>query len=194
MLDKKEKSAAYKWVMVTAFILLTFFIFACNFLALKAQTESSSSTTSPEISWTETQSPFFPTTWPPSSNTIWGRYTFAYGSNPALLMDGSYVTNPLSKTEWKAGIESTTQINKEKTQASVQGIIPLDEETQKILEDENQVSEYCLTLTELPDLSMPEAQKMLAHYGTWFKYNNAFVELVKSDHSEFINWVAQNSQ
>ena len=192
MLYKKEKSVIYKWLMVTAVILLTFFIFACNFLAPKVQTESSSSTTSPEIMWAETQSPFFPATWPPSSNTTWVRYTFAYGSNPALLMDGSYVTYPLSKTEWKAGIESTIQLNKEKTQAAVQGIVPLDEETQKILEDEKLISEYCLTLTDLPDLNTPEAKKMLAYYNTWFKYNNAFVELVKSDHSEFINWVAQN--
>lgn len=188
----RKKSTIYKWLMVTAVILLTFFIFACNFLAPKAQTESSSSTMSPEIMWAETQSPFFPTTWPPSSNTTWVRYTFAYGSNPAMLIDGSYVTYPLSKTEWNAGIESTTQLNKEKTQAVIQGIVPLDEETQKILEDEKLISEYCLTLTDLPDLNTPEAKKMLAYYNTWFKYNNAFVELVKSDHSEFINWVVQN--
>ena len=191
MLYKKEKSATYKLIMMIAVIPLTFLISACNFLASKVQTEPSS-TTSPEIMWTETQSPFFPTTWPPSSNTTWVRYTFAYGNNSALLMDGSYVTNPLSKTKWKAGIEATTELNKEKTQAAIQGVVPLDEETQKIFEDEKLVSEYCLTLTNLPDLNTPEAQKMLAYYKAWFKYNNAFVELVKSDHSEFINWVTQN--
>ena len=91
------------------------------------------------------------------------------------------------------GTESTTVLNKEISQAAIQGMVPLDEEAQKTLQNEKQVSEYALTLTELPDPAKPDTLELLAYYRTWFKYNGAFLELIRSDHEVFIDWVTQDN-
>ena len=166
-------------------VLLIIFLCACNFI-----TSFPKATTQPDMTmWTKTESPLFPANWPPTADTVWVGYTFAYGSNPAKLMDGVYVTNPLSKTEWKGGISKTTVLSSDMTQAAVQGVLPLDSQTSTILEKEKQVSAYCLKMTELPDPNVPETKEMLAYYQTWFKYNDAFLGLVRANHVGFIDWV-----
>ena len=77
-------------------------------------------------------------------------------------MDGNYVSSPLFKTEWRTGVESTTVLSKEIVQVAIQGMVPLDEENQKILKNENRVSEFCLKLTGLPELQAPETQELIA--------------------------------
>jgi len=88
------------------------------------------------ISWSKTESPLFPSNWPPTADTAWVSYTFAYGSNPAMLMDGAYVTSPLARTEWKGNVSTTTKLSNEVKQASIQGVLPLDSQTLAILEKE----------------------------------------------------------
>ncbi len=188
MLHKNENFANFKWRAAAGGVLLALSVFACNL----SKPASSAPTTSPEIMWRETQSPLFPTNWPPTADTVWVRYTFAYGSNPAQLMDGNYVSNPLSKTEWKAGVESTTVLSKEMTQAAIQGMVPLDEESRKILQNESRVSEFSLKMTEMPNSQAPETKEFLAYYRAWFKYNGAFLGLVSADHGAFIEWVTQD--
>jgi hypothetical protein len=166
--------------------LLAFFLYACGSANL------SPATTSPNIMWTKTESPLFPANWPPTLETVWVRYTFAYGRNPALLMDGAYVTSPLSKTEWKAGNVSTITISNEMTEAAIQGVIPLDNGTTAILENEKRVSEYCLTMAAVPNLDTVETKEILAYYAAWFKYNSAFLDLIRDNHAEFIDWVEIN--
>jgi hypothetical protein len=142
--------------------------------------------------WTKTESPLFPADWPPASDTAWVRYTFAYGMNPAELMDGAYVTYPLSKTEWKEGISTTAVVSSDMIQAAVQGVLPLDRQTRITFENGNQVSTYCLKLAELPNLTMPETREMLAYYQAWFNHNGAFLDLIREYHAEFIDWMVLN--
>jgi hypothetical protein len=167
-------------------LLLVVFLYGCS----GASTPTNNS--GPGISWTKAETPLFPENWPPTSETVWVQYTFAYGMDPVNLMDGSYVTQPLSKMEWKNGNSSTTKLNDEMTQAGIQGIVPLNDKTSLILEKGKQVSAYCLTLTELPDLNLTETEEMLAYYNAWFKYNGAFLKLITEDHTAFIDWVLQN--
>ena len=192
MLHKQEKNATRVGKAITGGALFTLILLACNFITPKTGADLTSPTTSPDILWRETQSPLFPINWPPTADTVWVRYTFAYGSNPSQLMDGNYVSNLLSKTEWQAGVESTTVLSKEISQAAIQGVVPLDEETQKILGNESQVSEYILKLTEMPDLQASETQEFLAYYRVWFKYNGAFLKLIRAEHGAFIEWVTQD--
>ena len=185
MRNEKEHPSAGRIMGIN--LLLAAFICACGFTAnLQTPTEQPLES---EIMWQEMESPLFPDTWPPTAETVWVRYTFAYGINPALLTDGSYVTGPLSKTEWKAGSASTTSLSGELKEAGIQGVIQLDDETRIILENEKQVSEYCLTLTALPDIGTARAKEMQAYYNAWFKYNGVFLDLIRDDHAEFINWV-----
>jgi hypothetical protein len=172
-------------------VILAIFLFGCNF-ATGFPTIGSPKSAPPEpgIMWRKTESPPFPSTWPPTAETVWVRYTFAYGSNPARLSDGTYVTNPLSKTEWKAGILSkTVVISSDMTQADTQGVLPLDSQALKILENDKQVSAYALKITELPDPKVPATKDMLAYYQAWFKYNGAFLGLIRNNHTAFIDWV-----
>ena len=144
------------------------------------------------ISWSKTESPLFPSNWPPTADTVWVSYTFAYGSNPATLMDGAYVTSPLARTEWKGNVSTTTELSNEVKQASIQGVLPLDSQTLTILEKGNQAFEYCLNMTELPNRDKQETKEMLAYYQAWFKYNGAFLTLIREDHVDFIDWVSLN--
>jgi hypothetical protein len=174
--------------VIGASTLLTILICACNFAS-----RLPGATSQPDMtSWRKTESPLFPVNWPPTSDTVWVSYTFAYGSDPATLMDGAYVTSPLSKTEWKDDTSTTTALNSEMKQATIQGVVPLDDETNAILEAGPQVSKYCLKLTALPDLATSGTKDMLVYYQTWFKYNGAFLDLIRNDHVSFIEWVEQN--
>jgi hypothetical protein len=74
-------------------------------------------------------------------------------------------------------------------QAAVQGTFPLEEEIQGILDTEKQVSGYCLKLSALPDPNTSETKEMLSYYQAWFKNNNAFLGLIRENHTDFINWV-----
>lgn len=186
-LKTKKLFSVFNFKTLAGGLFLALSIYGCNILTAATQPAIIE-----DIMWYETQSPLLPTTWPPSSDTVWVRYTFAYGSNPAHLMDGNYVSNPLSKTEWKAGIESTTVLSEEKTQAATQGVVPLDEQAQKILQNEGRISEFALKLTEMPNAQAPEIKEFLAYYRTWFKYNGAFLGLIRSTHGAFIEWVTQD--
>jgi hypothetical protein len=169
-------------------VLLIAFLCACNFATRFPKVAKQ-----PDMTiWTKIESPLFPAAWPPASGTVWTSYTFAYGTNPAKLMDGAYVTNPLSKTEWKSGKSITTVLSSDMTEAAAQGVLPLDSQTSIILENEKQVSAYCLKLTELPNLNLPETKEMLAYYQAWFKYNDAFLGLIRANHMDFVDWVSQN--
>jgi hypothetical protein len=192
MVHKKGSSSARtrqdSLQVIGVSVLLIIFLCACNFAARIPKTA-----TQPDMtSWIKTESPLFPANWPPTAETVWVSYTFAYGNNPAALMDGAYVTYPLSKIEWKEGVSTTTELSSDMTQAAVQGVIPLDSETSAILEKEKQVSAYCLKVTELPDPNTPETKEMLAYYQIWFKYNGAFLGLIRENHVDFIDWVTLN--
>src|SRR5512134_76535 len=161
---KKEEYSSRKrqgtLQVIVAGTLLIVLLGACNFV-----TSLPTATTQPDMTvWNEIESPLFPTNWPPTPGMVWVSYTFAYGSNPATLMDGSYVTHPLSKTEWKEGTSTTTILSTDMTPASIQGIVPLDNQTRRILENGTKVSEALLKMTELPDLNTPETEEMLAYY------------------------------
>lgn len=193
MPHKKGCSSARTWQdllqVIRVNVLLAIFLCACNFIA-----SSPIATTEPDMTvWRKTESPLFPTNWPPTSDTVWVRYTFAYGNNPAKLIDGTYVTYPLSKTEWKGGISTTTELSNKMTQAAVQGVLPLDNQTSIMLENEKQISAYCLKMTELPSPNMPETKEILAYYHAWFKYNDAFLGLIRENHADFIDWVTLNN-
>lgn len=186
-MPRKKEHAARKWSTFSSASLALIFICACNFAG-----RVPAATPQPDMTaWSETESPLFPLSWPPTADTVWVSYTFAYGSNPSTLMDGVYVTPPLSKTEWEGGKSTTTVLSKDRKQETTQGVVPLDEQAGAILETGPRVSAYCLKLTALPDQPTSDAQDMLAYYQTWFKYNGAFLELIRNDHADFIEWVEQ---
>ena len=74
------------------------------------------------------QSPLFPNEWPPTASTTWVRYAFAYGSNPTTLMDGAYVTKPLTRTViQRDGTDGEAiTLSTALESASTQGVTPLD--------------------------------------------------------------------
>ena len=166
--------------------LLVLFLFACS--------DTTTPVAQPVISWRKTESPLFPDTWPPTAETIWVSYTFAYGTDPAL-MDALRVSPPLVKTEWRNGVPETAETGNKMEEAAVQGIVPLDEGELAILTaGTQQISAFCLSLTGQPDSAAVETQEMLAFYSVWFRYNSAFLDLIRDEHNPFIEWVETASQ
>jgi hypothetical protein len=174
------------WIVRIATLLLTAFLCACG------STVNTPTNSGPGLSWQKVDSPLFANTWPPTADTVWVRYTFAYGNNPTNLADGTYVTRPLAKTEWRKGTAVTTALSDTLSQAATQGVQPLDDQALKILQNEKSVADYCLTLTGLPGLTVPETPAMLSYYQTWFKYNGAFLDLIRADHADFVEWIKSN--
>jgi hypothetical protein len=86
----------------------------------------------------------------------------------------------------------TTVLSDEMVQVAIQGVIPIDEATRLILQDEKPVTGDCVNMTQLPDTSLPETKELLAYYRAWFKYNGAFLDIIRKDHADFIDWVISN--
>ncbi|HZY42494.1 MAG TPA: hypothetical protein VFF59_10915 [Anaerolineae bacterium] len=164
-------------------IILAAFITACNAM--------STPTPAMPIFWQATQSPLFPNEWPPTTSTVWVRYTFAYGSNPSALVDGVYVTRPLTRTEVSREGRTVAAIDLNNPLESVrtQGMVPLTLQQQAMLDRRAQVESYGLTLTVLPAAGASEAAELRAYYQLWLKFNGAFAKLIQPDHAAFFEWL-----
>ena len=186
---RQESSSARAGQFIISILFLALLLGACVAPAPLPRATTQPETPSMPTLWNETASPLFPAEWPPTADTVWVRYTFAYGTNPTKLMDGAYVTLPLTKIEWREGQSTTTVLRSDKTEAGVQGVRPLDAQTRTILESGQTVSDYCQSLTALPDPALPETAALLAYYRAWFANNGAFLGFIRGDHAGFIDWV-----
>ncbi len=144
------------------------------------------------ISWSPAYSALFPTEWPPTPTTVWVRYAYAQGRDMDLS-DGVRVAAPWAKLELRGG-SSTVNIIPLKASLepdTTQGVSPVDAATQAVLAKGDEVSAYCLQLTDLPQPNSQPAADMRTFYQTWLKYNGALVELIKPNHEKFLAWLNQ---
>lgn len=141
------------------------------------------------IAWHMQESPPFPSEWPPTASTRWVRYTFAYGTNPAALMDGAYVTQPLTRTEvQRDGRDGeATTLSTALESAGIQGVGPLDATSNATLIKGPQAQAQGLHLTAQPDEAT--AAQLRNYYRLWIKLNGAFAKQIRSEHSAFFNWL-----
>lgn len=145
------------------------------------------------IMWRTTQSPVFPSEWPPTSATAWRRYTFAYGSNPSELADGVHVTRPLTQTvvqrDGTAGEAVTLSTALESV--GIQGVAPLAAAASAVLKTGPQVQAQALHLTALPNETA--AIELREFYRTWIKLNGAFAKQIRTEHADFFAWIENDS-
>ena len=144
----------------------------------------------PTLSWKLSYSVAFPNDWSPTSNTIWTRYAYAQGMD-LDLRDAVRIASPWAKLELR-GNSATVNIASLSTKldaVTVQGVSPIDATTRAILAKEKSVTDYALQLTSLPLKTDAQATEMRTFYKTWLKYNGALVDLIKSKHIAFLNWV-----
>ena len=139
--------------------------------------------------WTLTQSPLLPSEWPPTANTQWVRYTFAYGHNPTTLMDGAYVTQPLTRTSvQRDGTDGeATTLSTALEDAGIQGVRPLDAASSAALGKGAQVQTLCLQLQSTPDDTA--AVELREYYRVWVNLNGAFTKFIRPNHAEFFKWI-----
>lgn len=143
----------------------------------------------PQAMWTTMQSPLFPSEWPPTAATTWVRYTFAYGRNPTTLIDGVYVTKPLTRTLiQRDGTEGTaTTLRTEFEEAATQGVKPLDAASSTALGTSAQVETQLLSLQAAPDEAV--AAEVRAYYRVWIGLNGAFTKFIHPSHVAFLEWI-----
>lgn len=145
------------------------------------------------IAWSTIQSPLFPSEWPPTSSTVWVRYTFAYGANPTTLMDGAYVTKPLTRTivrrDGRDGEVITLSTALESV--GIQGVKPLDAASSTVLGKGSQVQAQCLQLQSMPDETA--AAELREYYRVWVKLNGAFTGFIRVNHAAFFDWIDSGS-
>jgi hypothetical protein len=139
--------------------------------------------------WSTTQSPLFPTEWPPTTSTTWVRYSFAYGRNPTTLMDGAYVTRPLTRTVvQRDGTDgAATTLSTALEEAGTQGVKPLDAASSTTLGKGPQVQARCLQLQSMPDEA--SAVELREYYRVWLSLNGAFTKFIRPDHAAFLEWI-----
>jgi hypothetical protein len=139
--------------------------------------------------WTTMQSPVFPSEWPPTASTTWVRYTFAYGNNPAKLMDGAYVTQPLTRTlvqrDGTAGESMTLSTVLE--EAGIQGVRPLDAASSAALGKGAQAQTQLLALQAAPDETV--TAEVRGYYRVWVNLNGAFAKFIRPNHAAFFDWI-----
>jgi hypothetical protein len=142
------------------------------------------------IAWSTATTPLFPNEWPPTPNTTWVRYAFAYGKDPQLA-DGNRVASPWARIEVSSGSDSATVVPLAATLEAkeVQGVQPIDPAALNALEEGEQVTASALKLTQLPAPDSPEAAALRNYYRAWQKYNGAIASIIKPNHQAFFEWV-----
>jgi hypothetical protein len=173
-------------------VILIALITACGGTTMPTVTSTPKSPAQPDglpTMWTTTHSPLFPAEWPPTTSTTWVRYSFAYGTNPTTLMDGAYVTKPLTRTVvQRDGTEgAATTLNTALEEASIQGVKPLDAASSAALGKGPQVQTQLLQLQALPDEAV--AAEARAYYRVWISLNGAFAGYIRSNHAAFFEWI-----
>ena len=159
---------------------------------LAACTATTTPTPQPPIFWRTTPSPVFPSEWPPTAETVWTRYTFAYGSSPSGLADGMYVTRPLTRTEIQhdGSAGQSTTLNTDLESVGIQGVSPLDAASRATLDKGSQIQAQCLQLTALPDEAA--AAELREFYRMWIKLNGAFAKQIRAEHADFFDWIGND--
>jgi hypothetical protein len=169
--------------------LSAWFILALLSTACEATAMTSAPTPAFPIAWHTQQSPVFPTEWPPTSATKWVRYAFAYGTNLTTLVDGVYVTRPLTRTEVQrdGSAGTATTLSTALGSVGIQGVAPLDATSNATLITGPQVQTQSLPLTALPTAAA--AAELRAYYRMWIKLNGAFAQQIRSEHPAFFDWL-----
>jgi hypothetical protein len=145
----------------------------------------------PSIMWQPAYSPLFPTAWPPEANTVWVRYAYGQGQDMSLN-DGVRIAKPWAHIEFRGdGSVGVIPLTQQLEPFEVQGVSPLNADTQALLQKGEQVSTYCLSLKGAPAPDSPDAVTMRRFYQSWLKYNGAIAAEIKPDHSTFFEWVSQ---
>ena len=167
---------------IVCWLTLAFSVVACTSISTPAPP--------PPVFWRTTQSPVFPNEWPPTSATVWTRYTFAYGSSSTGLADGMYVSRPLTRTEVNrhGQVVAETNLNNPLESIDTQGVVPLSSQQQVTLAKRAQVERYLLQLVALPAANRQTAD-LREFYRLWFQFNGAFVKQIRSDHAVFLDWI-----
>lgn len=162
-------------------------------ILLAACAAPSTPTPQPPMMWRTTQSPVFPSEWPPTSATRWVRYTFAYGNSPSGLADGSYVTRPLTRTvvQRDGSVAQAIPLSTTLESVGIQGVSPLDAASSATLGQGPQIQARCLQLTALPDEAL--AAELREFYRMWLKLNGAFAKQIRVEHADFFAWIENDS-
>jgi hypothetical protein len=169
---------------------------AARWLALMiwiaACTSMSTPTPQPPMMWRTTESPVFPNEWPPTSATVWTRYTFSYGNSPTELADGMFVTRPLTRTTVRRDGSEGDAIALSTTLESIgiQGVSPLDAASSAALGKGPQVQAQGLQLTALPNETA--AAELREYYRTWIKLNGKFATQIRAEHADFFDWIERD--
>jgi len=143
----------------------------------------------PQAMWTMMQSPLFPSEWPPTASTTWVRYTFEYGRNPTKLMDGAYVTQPLTRTivQRDGSDGEATTLSTALEEAGIQGVKPLDAASSAVLGKGAQVQAQLLALQALPDEAV--AAQVREYYRVWVGLNGTITKFIRPNHTAFFEWI-----
>lgn len=173
-------------------VLLSMLITACGGTTMSNATPTPrpyASPSGPQAMWTMMQSPLFPSEWPPTASTTWVRYTFEYGRNPTKLMDGVYVTRPLTRTiVQRDGTDgAATTLRTAFEEAGIQGVKPLDAASSTALGKEPQVQAQLLKLQALPDAAT--AAQVREYYRVWVGLNGVVTKFIRPSHAAFLEWI-----
>lgn len=145
----------------------------------------------PPIMWQPAYSPLFPTAWPPQANTVWVRYAYGQGQDMSLS-DGMRIAKPWARIEFQGSDSAGVIPLPQKLEPfEVQGVSPLDADTQALLQKGEEVSTYCLSLKEAPAPDSPDTILMRRFYQSWLEYNGAIAAALKPDHPAFFKWLSQ---
>ena len=136
--------------------------------------------------------PWFPTQWPPSSETPWLRYGYARGQEfPPRIADGEQVSKVLLRAEL-IPYERKVKISwlQEKIEAQgIQGIRPLMPDEAEVLRQDKEIKIKVLGLQSLPPANDATGTQLKKYYRLWLQTNGVIADQIKGFHPAFFAWV-----
>lgn len=145
----------------------------------------------PGTLWDKALTPPLPLSWPPAPGMDWVQYAYAYGRD-FQIADGVRVGKPWATITLHAdGTATLAQLSATLEDGGVQGVTPVGQEQQAILQTGETAQATALSLTALPDPSSPPAREVKAYYASWLFYNGAIAGLVRANHAPFFAWLKE---
>lgn len=143
------------------------------------------------VSWDYAIAPAIPAAWPPDGKGVVYYYTFAYGSNPARLVDGQFVAAPWAqvKVDVARGAPELEILSKGIKEIGIQGVRPLREEEIKIFNQRAAVEEQIQTLSRKTSLHAIDAKRLKEFFQLWCSTNGVIAEELRRKHPQFFEWV-----
>ncbi len=146
----------------------------------------------PPFLWQRHSTPPLPLAWPPTRDTGWVRYEYAYGFDPVRTADAIRVAAPWARVQLDRDGQprEARLLETAGAELGLQGVFPTHPPSGAIDGEQVRREEArALQLTVLPAPGSREQAGLAAFYGQWLQRNGVIAAAVRDAHEPFFAWI-----